>query len=77
MEQHWKNIWEKKEATHNTNTQWLVALQAEHSKLPDQDPVVVTVADIQKRVSKMESWAAPGPDMNVNHLLAQEANCTP
>ena len=53
-EQYWKAIW-RKEATHNTNTQWLVDLQADHSNLRDQDPVVITVVDIQKRVLKMKS----------------------
>ena len=31
-EQYWKSIWEK-EVSHNTNTQWLVELQAEHGSL--------------------------------------------
>ena len=49
LERYWENIWEK-EATPNTNTQWLVDLQVEHSNLLDQDPEVITAAD--KRVSK-------------------------
>ncbi|TWW59283.1 hypothetical protein D4764_06G0008130 [Takifugu flavidus] len=51
-----------KEATHNSTAQWLQDLQAEHSQLPEQDPVVITLADIQTIVSKMKSWTAPGPD---------------
>ena len=48
-EQYWKSIWEK-EASHNTNAQWLVDLKADHSNLPEQDPVTVTMADNQDRV---------------------------
>ena len=61
-EQYWKSIWEK-EASHNTRAQWLVDLRADHSNLPEQDPVTITMADIQERVSGMKSWTAPGPDM--------------
>ncbi|XP_076733794.1 uncharacterized protein LOC143414044 [Maylandia zebra] len=61
-EQYWKSIWEK-DATHNGNAQWLVDLRADHSDLPEQGPVTITVADIQERVSSMKSWTAPGPDM--------------
>ena len=50
-------------------TPMLVDLQAEHSNLPDQDPVVTTEADIQKRMSKMKSWTAPGPDMTHTYWL--------
>ncbi|XP_025766930.1 uncharacterized protein LOC112848110 [Oreochromis niloticus] len=38
-------------------------IQADHSDLPEQGPVTITVADIQERVSSMKSWTAPGPDM--------------
>ncbi len=61
-EQFWKNICEK-EAAHNTNAQWLVDLRGDHSNLPEQDSVIITLADIQERVSKMKSWKVPGPDM--------------
>uniref|UniRef100_A0A669EZW7 Reverse transcriptase domain-containing protein n=1 Tax=Oreochromis niloticus TaxID=8128 RepID=A0A669EZW7_ORENI len=61
-EQYWKSIWEN-DATHNGNAQWLVDLRADHSDLPEQGPVTITVADIQERVSSMKSWTAPGPDM--------------
>ncbi|KAL4008504.1 hypothetical protein ACER0C_002356 [Sarotherodon galilaeus] len=61
-EQYWKSIWEK-DATQNGNAQWLVDLRADHSDLPEQGPVTITVADIQERVSNMKSWTAPGPDM--------------
>ncbi len=57
-EQYWKNIWEK-EASHNTNAQWLEDLRTDHSNLPEQEPT----ADIQERVAGMKSWTAPGPDM--------------
>eukprot|EP00064_Thunnus_orientalis_P013602 superscaffoldBa00002245_g13641 len=49
-EQYWKSIWEK-EASHNINAQWLVDLRADHSNLPEQDLVTITMADIQERVS--------------------------
>ena len=29
----------------NTNTQWLVDLHAEYDNFPEQDPVVITVAE--------------------------------
>uniref|UniRef100_A0A3B3HW39 Reverse transcriptase domain-containing protein n=1 Tax=Oryzias latipes TaxID=8090 RepID=A0A3B3HW39_ORYLA len=61
-EQYWKSIWEK-ETAHNSNAQWLVSLREEHSNLPEQNPVTITVADIQERVSGMKNWTAPGPDM--------------
>ncbi len=61
-EKYWKNIWER-EASHNTDAQWLVDLRADHSNLPEQEPVTISMADIQERVSKMKSWTAPGPDM--------------
>ena len=53
MEQYWNDTWDK-EMIHNTNAQWLVDLQAEHSSLPDQAPVVVTMANIQKSVKNEE-----------------------
>ncbi|TWW78234.1 hypothetical protein D4764_11G0003550 [Takifugu flavidus] len=67
-EQYRKSIWEK-EATYNTTAQWLQDLQTEHSQLPEQDPVVITLADIQTRVSKMKSWTAPGPDKILTYWL--------
>lgn len=54
LEEHWKTIW-KKDITHNM---WLVELRADHSNLPEQDPVNVMVTDIQNRISSMESWTA-------------------
>ncbi|XP_078026514.1 uncharacterized protein LOC144464187 [Epinephelus lanceolatus] len=42
---------------------WLVDLGAGHSNLPEQEPVTISMADIQERVSKMKSWTAPDPDM--------------
>ncbi|XP_055361305.1 uncharacterized protein LOC129603548 [Betta splendens] len=61
-EQYWKGIWER-EASHNSDAQWLVDLREDHSNLPEQNPVTITVADIQHRVSGMKNWTAPGPDM--------------
>lgn len=61
-ERYWKGIWER-EASHNTDAQWLVDLREDHSNLPEQNPVTITVADIQGRVSGMKNWTAPGPDM--------------
>ncbi len=49
-EQYWKNIWEK-EATQNTSAQWLVD-PVEHSNVPEQDPVTITLADIQKECQR-------------------------
>ncbi len=43
-----KNLWEK-EATQNTNAQWLFDLRADHSNLSEQDPVTIMMADIQER----------------------------
>lgn len=59
LEQCWKTIW-KKDITHNM---WLVELRADHSNLPEKDPVTIIVIDIQNRISSMESWTAPGMDM--------------
>ena len=61
-EQFWKGIWER-EASHNRDAQWLVDLREDHSKQPEQNPVTITVTDIQERVSDMKNWKAPGPDM--------------
>ena len=58
-EQYWKSIREK-EASHMTNAQWLVDIRADHRNFPEQEPVTITVADIQERVSGMKSWTAPG-----------------
>ncbi|KAK7877340.1 hypothetical protein WMY93_031944 [Mugilogobius chulae] len=49
-EQYWKSIWER-EASHNSDAQWLMDLRKDHSNLPEQNPVTTTVADIQERVS--------------------------
>nr|XP_049581805.1 uncharacterized protein LOC125972245 [Syngnathus scovelli] len=67
-EQYWKDIWER-EASHKKDAQWLVALRKDHSKLPEQNPVTITVADIQRRVSGMKNWTAPGPDMIHSYWL--------
>ena len=37
-------------------------LGTDHSTLPEQDPVTITVVDIQQRISGMKNWTAPGPD---------------
>ncbi|XP_016529213.1 uncharacterized protein LOC107836747 [Poecilia formosa] len=52
-EQYWKGIWER-EASHNSNAQWLTSLREDHSNLPEQAPVTITVADVQERVSGMK-----------------------
>ena len=44
-----KSTWEK-EAPHNTNGQWLVDLRDDHIHLPEQDPVNITMTDIQEKV---------------------------
>ncbi|XP_051935035.1 uncharacterized protein LOC127609236 [Hippocampus zosterae] len=62
-ERYWKGIWEKEKVAHNSSAQWLVTLREEHSNLPEQNPVIITVADIQERVSDMKNWTASGPDM--------------
>lgn len=74
-EQYWKSIWEK-ETPHNTNAQWLADLKAEHRNLPEQKPVVITTADIQKRVRELEELDSSRSRRD-SHLLAEEANCTP
>ncbi|XP_078020835.1 uncharacterized protein LOC144459905 [Epinephelus lanceolatus] len=61
-EQYWKSIREK-EASHNTDAKWLVDLRADHSNLPDQESLTITMADIQERVLGMKSWTTLGPDM--------------
>lgn len=53
-EQYWKSTWEK-DAAHNGNAQWLVNLRADHSKLPEQGTVTITVANIQEKVSSSKS----------------------
>ena len=57
-ERYWKGIWEK-EASHNSNAQWLVDLREDHSNLPEQKPVTITVADVQERVSSTGQHQAP------------------
>ena len=44
-------------------------LRADQSNLPEQEPVTITMADTQKRVSGMKSWTAPGPDMIHSYWL--------
>uniref|UniRef100_A0A3B5PPD0 Reverse transcriptase domain-containing protein n=1 Tax=Xiphophorus maculatus TaxID=8083 RepID=A0A3B5PPD0_XIPMA len=61
-EQYWKGIWER-EASHNSNAQWLISLREDHNNLPEQALVTITVTDVQERVSGMKNWTAPGPDM--------------
>ncbi|XP_051919952.1 uncharacterized protein LOC127599769 [Hippocampus zosterae] len=61
-ERYWEGIWEK-EVAHNSSARWLVTLREEHSNIPEQNPVTITVADIQERISDMKNWTAPGPDM--------------
>ena len=60
--QYWKSIWEK-EASHNTNAQWLVDRRAVHSDLPEQEPVTSTMADHQERVLGMKGWIVLSPEM--------------
>ncbi|XP_072290552.1 voltage-dependent calcium channel subunit alpha-2/delta-1-like [Eucyclogobius newberryi] len=43
-------------------TQWLMALSEDHSNIPEQNPVTITVADIQERVSSMKNRRAYDPD---------------
>lgn len=45
-ELHRKDIWEKK-ASLSTNAQWLADLRADQSNFPKQEPVTITVTDIQ------------------------------
>ena len=47
-EQYRKSIWGK-EASHDTNASWL------HSNLQEQEPVTITVVDMQERFSSMKS----------------------
>lgn len=61
-DKYWKSIWEK-DATHNSNARWLLDLRADHSNLPEQGPITITVADVQESVSSMKSWTAPDPNM--------------
>ncbi|KAK7930440.1 hypothetical protein WMY93_006835 [Mugilogobius chulae] len=67
-EQYWKSIWER-EASHNSDAQWLMDLRKDHSNLPEQNPVTITVTNIQERVSGMKNWTAPGPDMIHSYWL--------
>ena len=66
-ELHWKGIWEK-EASYNPYAQLLLDLRKDQSNLPEQDPVNLTMADIQERVSR-KSGTAPGPDMIHSYWL--------
>ncbi|XP_051906082.1 uncharacterized protein LOC127590686 [Hippocampus zosterae] len=68
-ERYCKGIWEKAVA-HNGSAQWLVTLREEHSNLPEQNPVTITVADIQERVSDMKNWTAPGHTYWLKKLTA-------
>lgn len=43
-------------------------LRVDHSNLPEQEPVKIMKADIQ-RVSNMKSWPASGPDTIHTYLL--------
>lgn len=47
----------------NCNAHWLVDLREDHSKIPEQGQVIITVADIQERVSNMKTWTAQDPKM--------------
>ena len=66
VEKYWKDIWER-EASHNTDAQWLVDLRADHSNIPEQEPVTISMAD----EPAAEGWdptrmANPGQD-SPNH----------
>ena len=64
---YWEGIWDK-EASDNTNAQWLLGLGEDHSHLPEQDPVTITLADILERVLGMKSRTL-GPVMNNSYWL--------
>lgn len=59
----------EKEASHNTDAQWLVDLRVDHSNLPEQEPVTITMADIQESVSCMKSWTALSLDIHSYWLM--------
>lgn len=44
----------EKDPTYNNNAQWLVDLRVDHTNLPEQDPVNITVAKIRERVSSID-----------------------
>ena len=67
-ELYWKGIWEK-ESSHYIHAQCPVDLREDHSHLPEQDPVNITMVDIQERVSGGKSWKASGPDMIHSYWL--------
>lgn len=55
----------REDSTYNNNVQWLVDLRADHINLPEQDPVTITVGDIQERVSSMKRWTVPALDVTL------------
>ena len=58
--------------TYNSNAEWLMDLNEDHSNLPEQDPVNITMADNQDIVSGMKSWTAQGPDMIQNYWVTSK-----
>ena len=60
------SIWEK-EVSYNRDSQR--DLREVHITLPEPDPLSITMADIQERVSRMKSLTAPGPDMVHSYRL--------
>ena len=73
---YWHKGIQEKEASNNTHAQWLVDLREDHSHLQEQNPVNITMAHVQKRVSGMKSWTAPGTDMIHSYWL-KKTPCTP
>lgn len=48
----------EKEVSHNIDVKWLEDLRTDQGNLPEQ-PVTITEADVQEKVSRMKSWAGP------------------
>ena len=44
-------------------------LKEDHSHFPEQDPVNITMADIQVKVSRMKTWTAPDLDIIDSYQL--------
>jgi hypothetical protein len=69
----WRTLWSKTEPI-NKNCSWMETVTAHYRNLREQEPVMITVKDIQIRVRKLLNWKAPGKDGIHNYWLKRLSN---
>ena len=60
-EKFWNGIWGC-EKNHNQEADWLKGIEEELETKTKQIEVTITMAQLQKQMSKLSNWKAPGPD---------------